>query len=76
MPDPSRRFEPRSAVSAADLRPLTVALVELDSRVNDPAPSFAALARRLLGFEPSLPDDEVRGAIIDLGSIALPDRPA
>jgi hypothetical protein len=74
MPDRPHRFAPRSAVSAADLGPLTVALVELDSRVNDPAPTFAALARRLLGFEPPLPDDDVRGAIIDLGSIALPDR--
>ena len=74
MPDRPHRFAPRSAVSGTDLRPLTAALLELDTRVNDPAPTFAALARRLLGFEPPLPDDEVRGAIINLRSIALPDR--
>ena len=73
MSDP-RRFVPRSAVAAADLRPLTVALDELDSAVNDPAPTFAALARRLVGFEPPVPDEEVRGAIIHLRPIALPDR--
>jgi hypothetical protein len=74
MPDRPHRITPRSVVAAADLRPLTVAVLELDTRVNDPAPTFGALARRLLGFEPPLPDDEVRGAIVDLGSIALPDR--
>ena len=74
MSDP-RRSVPRSAVAAADLRPLTVALNELDSAVNDPAPTFAALARRLVEFEPPLPEDEVRGAIINLRPIALSDRP-
>ena len=74
MTDPSRRSAPRSAVSGTDLRPLIAALVELDCAVNDPSPTFAALSRRLLRFEPQLPDDEGRGAIVRLRSIALPDR--
>ena len=74
MFDSPRRFTPRSAVSATDLVPLQAAVVELDSRVSDPAPTFGDLLHRLIGFQPAEPEAEVRGGIVNLGSIALPDR--
>lgn len=74
MSDDPRRIAPRSAIAGADLEPLTVALVELEGPVSDPAPTFVELARRLAGFRTSLPEDEVTGGIAHLRPIALPDR--
>jgi hypothetical protein len=67
------RFAPRSAVSAADLEPLSLAVVELDSFVDDPAPSFADLARRLARFRVSPSANDLDGGVILLGSVCLPD---
>jgi hypothetical protein len=69
----SRRIPPRSAVSAADLAPLTVAVIELDSFVDDPAPTFADLARRLVRFRVAHPEADVAGGVIDLGRIGIPE---
>jgi hypothetical protein len=67
-----RRIAPRSAVSGAHLEPLTVAVVELETGADDPAPSLAELARRLVRFRGAPPTENLEGGVIVLGSIGLP----
>jgi len=64
----TRRFAPRSAVSAADLAPLAVARLDFDDQPDEPVRSVLDLARRFVRVVASQPDAEVATDIVHLGS--------
>ena len=64
----TRRFAPRSAVSAADLAPLAVARLDLEDVSDEPIRSFLDLARRFVRVVASPPADEVATDIVQLGT--------
>jgi len=64
----TRRFVPRSAVSAADLEPLAVARLDFDDQPDEPVRSVFDLARRFVRVVASPPPDEVATDIVHLGT--------
>jgi hypothetical protein len=63
----TRRFAPRSAVSAADLEPLAVARLDFDDQPDEPVRTVLDLARRFVRVVASPPADEVATDIVHLG---------
>jgi hypothetical protein len=63
----TRRFAPRSAVSAADLEPLAVARLDLEDTTDEPIHSVLDLARRFVRVVVSAPADEIATDIVHLG---------
>src|SRR6476620_8913634 len=60
----TRRFAPRSAVSAADLAPLAVARLDFADQTDEPVRSVLDLARRFVRVVASPQPDEVTTVVV------------